>query len=819
MADTSGRLLETIADLGRLRVSTRGLERQVAESAGAWLEAATARLATDPGPEERLALRAEVAGLVEALLVVAATGRANRVLGRAFGLLVALEAELEGGSALLRRLVGERIASRAQAEPSLVLVLNPGSTSTKVAVFEGLARRHEFEVHLSPGAPDGVEPRARAILAWLGEAGVDLTRLDGIACRGGFLKPVPTGTYRVVPEMVRDLESPRIAHASNMAIPIGLKIAQLAGREHEILVTTSDPVVSDEIDPVERLTGFAKLKRDGTGAHYLNHRAVWRTLASLADRAPEGFGAITAHVGGGVSFARHDGGRVTALVDAFSGVPSANRCGTLDLPRLLSALKRDDVTLKEVEGVVYSRGGLLSLAGTNDFRALSAFREKGATAAQRAKIDLVLDFYGRQFASAILRLAADGRPVDVVAFTGGLARATDLVARVSANLAGRFPLVVVPGSFEHEALAAGLLCGLHDPASFKDYVRERDALHARRGAEDKLLDTLVFERPVLFKKEGAPLTTLDEVIDAARLAVRDLPEPPRIGIVGADNDEALLAARRANDEGRYRVATFSLIGDSEAINAAAYETDLVLDGNHYEVVDTDEPVAEAVRLLDQGRLQLLMKGSLHTDEILRGVFRYLKSSGRLGPDDLVSHVLVADIPVRNKLVLITDAAVNPYPDEEKRVRILENALKVASALHIHRPHVAVVSAIENVNRSVASSLEAERIAARFADRTDCRVEGPLSFDVAMDPDIAREKGYGGQVRGTADILLMPDIDAGNVLYKTLTTQSGATVAGVIVAGDLGLVLTSRGDSARSKLASISLAVKLWIDRNDAKRKA
>jgi len=818
MVDTPNRLLESIAELGRLRVNTRGLERQVAESAGAWLDQATLRLAGGTSTDEYGQLRAEAAGLVEALRAVAGPGRANLLLGRALSLFVKLEAA-DDGAGLVRRMVGARVAARVIAAPSVVLVLNPGSTSTKVALFEGLSKRHEFEVHLSPGAPDGIEPRARAILAWMSETGVGLDRLDGIACRGGFLKPVPTGTYRVVPEMVRDLETPRIAHASNMAIPIGLKIAQLAGREQEILLTTSDPVVSDEIDTVERLTGFLKQKRDGSGAHYLNHKAVWRTLASLSERPPDEFGAITAHVGGGVSFARHSGGRVTALVDAFAGVASANRCGVLDLPRLLTALKSSDVTLKELEAVVYSRGGLLSLAGTNDFRALTSFREKGANEAQRAKIDLVLDFYGRQFASSILRLAADGQPVEVVALTGGLARSADLVERVTANLAGHFALVVVPGSLEHEALAAGLLAGLHDPSTCRDYARERDALHRRRLDEERLLDTVVFDRPVLFKKEGAPLSSLDEVIDAARLSVRDLAEPPRIGIVGADNDEALLAAQRANEEGRYRVATFSLIGDSAAINAAAYETDLVLDGAQYDVVDTDDPVSEAVRLCAEGRVQILMKGSLHTDEILRGVFKYLKGSGKLGPNDLVSHVLVADIPVRNKLVLVTDAAVNPYPDEEKKVRIIENALRVATALRVRRPQVAIISAIENVNRNVESSVEAERIARRFADRKDCLVEGPLSFDVAMDPDIAREKGYQGRIRGTADILVMPDIDAGNVLYKTLTTQSGATVAGVILAGSLPMVLTSRGDSARSKLASISLAVKMYIDARQNERGA
>jgi hypothetical protein len=115
-----------------------------------------------------------------------------------------------------------------------------------------------------------------------------------------------------------------------------------------------------------------------------------------------------------------------------------------------------------------------------------------------------------------------------------------------------------------------------------------------------------------------------------------------------------------------------------------------------------------------------------------------------------------DIPRRNKLLIISDAAVNTYPDKEKKVQILENALKVAANLRIPKPKVAIISAIESVNKSIESSIEASELAAMFAGREDCIVEGPLSFDVAMDPAIAHEKKYKGQIAGTADILIMPD---------------------------------------------------------------
>jgi phosphate butyryltransferase len=736
-------------------------------------------------------------------------------LGEALTGLAREETRAEGGRPIMARLLGPQLTRLVQADPRSVLVLNPGSTSTKVALFRGLDKLKESEVHLSPDAPDGVDARAEGIAAWLQESGVDPEDLDGIACRGGFLAPVPTGTYRVVPEMLADLEHARIAHASNLAIPIGVRLAGARGLAQGPVLTTSDPVVSDEMELVERVTGYVKVKRDGSGAHYLNHKAVWRYLASLLGRAPDQVDAVTAHLGGGVSIAAHRHGQVTALVDAFSGIASANRAGMLDLPRTLALLDADQITLRDLKAVVFKQGGLLSLAGTNDFRALTSFRDQGASADQRRKIDVILDFYARQVAQSVLRLASDGRPVQAVVLTGGLARSDALVERITACLAGRFPLVRLPGSLEHESLAAGLMRAVFCPGELKDYVAERDALKRRRDEENRLLDTVVFQRKVRFHKPGAPILTLDDAVDAACQAVQQR-SVPTVAIVGADNEEAIQAARRANAEGLYRLARFALVGDSAAINEMAYEYDLVIDDDNYSIVDTDDPVAEAVNLLDRGQAQILMKGKLKTEEVLRGVFQYLKRTGRLRPGEVISHVVVMDIPRRNKLLLITDAAVNPYPDEDKKLRILENALRVAACLNIGRPKVAVISAVETVNRSIESSLEAERIAARLKDRTDCVVEGPLSLDVAMDPAIATEKKYQGLIRGTADILLMPDIDAGNVLYKTLTTQSGATCAGVILCGDMPLVLTSRGDSARSKLASIALAVKLYNDVQEAR---
>jgi len=807
METTTRKLVEAGAEIGGARVLLSTLERQLADLGDRWVGDLEGRLPS-LSPEEVEEAAIGLAGAVESLRSVAGTPQANRLLGRALSLLLELKRRSAGGRMLLRLLVGGTVAAPAEAGGKLLLVFSPTASSTKAACFRGLDKLHETELHHDPDEPDTAESRAAALLGWLQELGIDPVGLAGIGCRGGFVRSVPAGTYRVTPALERDLEQAAVLHSSNLSVAIASELRRRIAAPDGLLLTTSDPVACDELELTARMTGLAKVKREGTAAHYLNHKAVWRLLAALLGRLPSETEAITAHLSGGMSVALHRGGRVVDVLDAFS-LPSTTRSGTVEMAQLLQGFARNELNIKELDAAANTRGGLISHAWTNDFRALVHFRHQGANERQRQKIDLILDFFARKTASAVLQLTADGKPLQVVAITGGLVHEQELVDRIEAGLAGRFPLVRVPGSLAHEALAAGLIRGLYEPDSLLDYERERDLLRDRRHAEDQLLDTPIFSRQVIYRREKAPIFSLDELIDATCVTVqRNF--VPTIGIVGADNEEAILASKMANEEGTYRLAKFVLLGDYSAISQIAYDYDLVIDNDNYTIVDTDDPVEEATRLHAANQIHVLMKGSMKTDQILRGVFKYLKASGRIKPEELISHVVVMDIPKRKKMVMISDAAVNTYPDEEKRVKIVENALKVAANLNIKQPKVAIISAIESVNKSVESSQAAERIAARFASRTDCIVEGPLSFDVAMDAAVAHEKKYKGQIAGTADILIMPDIDAGNVAYKSLTTQSGATAGGVVIAGDMPMVLTSRGDSARSKLSSIALAASLYF---------
>ncbi len=718
----------------------------------------------------------------------------------------------EGAGRIIRLLYGPGQFPEA-ASGERVLCINPGSTSTKLALYSGIRLEAGDEVHIPPEFEDGVEARTEAITKWVEGCGLKRGELTGITCRGGFIKPIPTGTYEVCRSMIDDLEEAKINHASNMAIPIGMLLKEKFAGDGGLFLTTTDPVGSDEMETAARLTGIRKLLRDGSGAHYLSHNAVHGLVSSILGVGGKDLTTISAHLGGGISIARHCGGQITDLVNAFAGVPSANRSGNVPLDVLMFAVDNMEISLPELKKYLYGEGGLIDLTGTNDFRALLHFRDSGAREEQRSKIELVIDFMTSNIAGAIMKLAALERKIDLVVLTGGLARSTEFTRLITRKLLPYFPSVVIPGSIEHEAMIAGHIRAKYKPEMLKDYTEERDRLRKHRSFEKDLINTEIFTNPQFRKKEGDRITSLDEVMYLARTMVAKY-RTPRIAIVGAENEDAIAAAKQANEEGRYPVAKFLLVGDYYEVNKLAWEYDITVDGDNYTIVDSVDPVERAVQLLASGEADLLMKGGVKTAEIMGGTLKYLKESGRIRKGRIYSHVGFFQIPTYPKLLLVTDAALIPNPNRNIKKKILENAVTVAGYLNIRNPKIAVISAVETRNPSVESSMEAAEFAEEYKDRTDCIVEGPLSLDVAMDPHSAREKHYGGRIQGNADVLLMPDIEAGNVVYKSLTVSSGAYLAGAIMGAGVPIVLTSRGDSARSKLASICLASIIAMKQGD-----
>jgi len=290
--------------------------------------------------------------------------------------------------------------------------------------------------------------------------------------------------------------------------------------------------------------------------------------------------------------------------------------------------------------------------------------------------------------------------------------------------------------------------------------------------------------------------------------------PPAVGLVYPCDTLAIQAAVQIAHTG---IARPVLIGPRSEIYRAADAVEL--DIGAFEVVETHSAApaaaaAHATRLVHEGALASLMKGSLHTDELMGEV---VDANTGLRTARRISHVFLADVPTYPKPLLITDAAINIDPDLECKADIVSNAIDLAIVLGIVEPKVAILAAVETVTPKMRATLDAAALC-KMADRaqiTGGLVDGPLAFDNAIDPDAARIKGIVSEVAGRAEILVVPDLEAGNMLAKNLTFLAKADAAGIVLGARVPIILTSRADSLRSRLASCAVAVTVV----DARRKA
>jgi phosphate acetyltransferase/phosphate butyryltransferase len=248
-----------------------------------------------------------------------------------------------------------------------------------------------------------------------------------------------------------------------------------------------------------------------------------------------------------------------------------------------------------------------------------------------------------------------------------------------------------------------------------------------------------------------------------------------------------------------------LVGPKAKITAVASQ--FKLDISRYEVVDAPHShaaAAKAVELVNAGRAEALMKGSLHTDELMAEVVR--KDTG-LRTARRISHCFVMDVPTHPEALIISDAAVNIAPTLEDKVDIVQNAIDLARALGRKEVRVAILSAMETVNPKVPSTVEAAALC-KMADRGQISgglLDGPLALDNAISPEAARIKGIRSAVAGKAQILLVPDLEAGNMLAKNLTFLTGADAAGIVLGARVPVILTSRADNVRTRMASTAVA--------------
>ncbi|QJB56102.1 phosphate acyltransferase [Pseudodesulfovibrio sp. zrk46] len=299
------------------------------------------------------------------------------------------------------------------------------------------------------------------------------------------------------------------------------------------------------------------------------------------------------------------------------------------------------------------------------------------------------------------------------------------------------------------------------------------------------------------------VTSLDGLVRAVLEQARG-GELPKVAIARSAEGHVLRAGIEAFERG---VAEPILIGDMAETQKIADERGLDISSfRHIDMPDDQMAVNEAVRLFREGEAQFIMKGLVSTAALLKGVLN--KETGVPNPGRILSHVSVFESPLDGRLMLMTDPGVNIAPSMQRKADILRNVLDVARKLGMVRPKVAVLAATEKINYpAMPATLDGDILTkmSRQGEFGDAEILGPLSLDLAVSKEVAACKRFDSPVAGCADILLTPNIEAGNILYKALTTLSGCTMAAVVVGSQVPVVVPSRGDSDASKFHSIALA--------------
>ena len=249
-----------------------------------------------------------------------------------------------------------------------------------------------------------------------------------------------------------------------------------------------------------------------------------------------------------------------------------------------------------------------------------------------------------------------------------------------------------------------------------------------------------------------------------------------------------------------------LVGPETKIREIARQAGIDLGNTRIvDVPHSHAAAAKAVELVRKGEAELLMKGSLHSDELLGAVVA--RDTG-LRTGRRISHVFIMDVPTYHKVLIVTDAAINIAPTLEDKVDICQNAIDLAKSLGLRRPKVAILAAVETVTSKMPATVDAAALC-KMAERgqiTGGTLDGPLAFDNAISKDAARIKGIESEVSGEADILLVPDLQSGNMLAKQLSFLANADSAGVVLGARVPIILTSRADSVRARIASCGVAM-------------
>lgn len=303
--------------------------------------------------------------------------------------------------------------------------------------------------------------------------------------------------------------------------------------------------------------------------------------------------------------------------------------------------------------------------------------------------------------------------------------------------------------------------------------------------------------------KGVEATGMD-LDQLANIATQN--EEATVAVAVAEDIEVLEAVSLANQR---KLAKFILFGDSNQIHLLLKKlAPHLLENDHILIKHVDSPVEackQAVMAVQNREATVLMKGNVATSTILKEV---LNKDYGLRTGKVLSHIAVFEVPNYDRFILLTDAAMNIAPNLDQKEQIVQNAVEIAHAIGIDNPKVAALAAVEVVNPNMQATIDAAALSERNKNGriTGCRIEGPLALDIAVSKEAANHKGMENDVAGSADILLVPNIETGNTLYKSLIYFANAQVGAMIAGAAAPVVLTSRSDSAISKLYSLALAI-------------
>jgi len=294
------------------------------------------------------------------------------------------------------------------------------------------------------------------------------------------------------------------------------------------------------------------------------------------------------------------------------------------------------------------------------------------------------------------------------------------------------------------------------------------------------------------------MKTLNEILEK----VKSLPNKRLIAANGVD-DHTIEAVHQAI---KYGLIDATLVGDANKIAETCKKLNInITDFKIVDIKDEVKAANEAVKMINNGEGDILMKGLISTENYMRAILN--KDYGLVPPKGLLTHITVIENPNYHKLITVSDVAILPLPDLDQKIKMTGLLIATAKRLEIETPKVAIISAAENVTPAMQSTIDAA-IISKMAERGQIKgglIEGPLSIDLALDEESVKIKGMKSPVAGDADCLLFPNIEAGNTFYKTNTKLAKAELAAYVAGAKVPCVLSSRGDSAKTKLYSIALA--------------